>query len=115
MSYDLYQDLQAKTKDLDTSVKALRKTSEEFAQAEMDYKCELSKEALKLRDSGMAVTMIPLVIYGLKNIAALRFKRDCKEAIYKANQESINSLKLQIRLLEAQISREWSTNTNNAI
>ena len=31
-----------------------------------------------------------------------------KEAIYKANQEAINIYKLKIRLLENQISREWS-------
>ncbi len=104
--YDLYQELQQKIKELDVSVKALRKTGTDFAQTEMNYKMELSKEALKLRDSGMAVTMIPLVIYGKENIAALRFKRDVAEAVYNANQENINSCKLQIRIIENQIGRE---------
>ena len=104
--YDLYQELQQKIKELDVSVKALRKTGTEYAQAEMDYKVELSKEALKLRDAGTAVTMIPLVIYGKENVAKLRFKRDTTQAVYNANQESINALKLQIRIIEGQISRE---------
>lgn len=104
--YELYEDLQQKTKQLNVSVKELRKTGTTFAQAEMNYKMELSKEALKLRDSGMAVTMIPLVIYGKPNIAKLRFERDVAQAVYNANQESINSLKLQIRIIENQIGRE---------
>lgn len=104
--YDLYEDLQYKTKQLNISVKELRKTGTAYAQAEMNYKMELSKEAIRLRDSGMAVTMIPLVIYGKPNIAKLRFDRDVAEAVYEANKESINSLKLQIRIIENQIGRE---------
>ena len=29
------------------------------------------------------------------------------EAVYKANQEAINSIKLQMRIIENQLSREW--------
>ena len=104
--YDLYEEMQKKIKELEVSVKALRKTGTEFAQAEMNYKIKLSQETFKLRDSGTAVTMIPLTIYGIKEVAELRFKRDIAETIYKANQESINSLKLQIRIIEGQIGRE---------
>lgn len=35
------------------------------------------------------------------------------EAVYKANTEAINTLKLQIRLLENQMQREWSTTLND--
>ena len=104
--YDLYQDLQKKIKELDVSVKALRQTGTDYAQAEMDYKIALSKETVELRNEGMAVTMIPLVIYGKDHIAKLRFKRDVAEAVYNANQESINAIKLQIRIIEGQINRE---------
>lgn len=104
--YDLYQEMQQKIKELDVSVKSLRKTGTAYAEAEKAYKIELSKEALKLRDQGMAVTMIPLVIYGKEQIAQLRFQRDVAETIYNANQESINAIKLQIRIIENQISRE---------
>lgn len=104
--YDLYDDLQQKIKQLNISVKELRKTGTAFAQAEMTYKMELSKEALSLKDSGMAVTLIDKVIYGRPNIAKLRFERDVAQAVYNANQESINSLKLQIRIIENQIGRE---------
>ena len=36
------------------------------------------------------------------------FEEICKEAVYKANQETINVIKLQIKLIENQILREWS-------
>lgn len=54
----------------------------------------------------MPVSMISTVIYGIKEVANLRFKRDVAEVVYNANQENINSLKLQIRILENQIQRE---------
>ena len=39
-------------------------------------------------------------------------KRDVAETIYEANKEAINTLKLQIRILDTQLSREWG-NTND--
>lgn len=55
----------------------------------------------------MAIGMIDKTCYGIPKIAELRFKRDVAEAVYKANLESINSIKLQLRLLDAQLTREW--------
>lgn len=104
---ELYQELQQKTHELDVSIKALRNTGTEYAQAERAYKIKLREECLKLRDQGMAVGMIDKVCYGIPSVAELRFKRDIAEVVYKANLEAINSYKLQMRLIEAQISREW--------
>lgn len=104
---ELYQELQQKTNELDVSIKALRKTGTEYAQAERAYKIKLREECLKLRDQGMAVGMIDKTCYGIPSVAELRFKRDIAEVLYKANLEAINSYKLQMRLIEAQISREW--------
>ncbi len=105
--YDLLQELQNKTQQLDISIKQLRKTGTEYAQAERDYKVLLRQECLKLRDDGMAIGMITMTAYGIPSVAELRFKRDVAKAVYTANMEAINSVKLQMRLLEAQISREW--------
>ena len=58
----------------------------------------------------MPVTLIQQVVYGVPEVAQKRFDRDIAEAIYKANQEAINSIKLQIRVIENQISREFSVN-----
>lgn len=107
---DLYQELQSKTEQLDYSVKQLRKNGTAYAQAEKDYKVLLRSECLKLRDDGMAIGMIDKTCYGIPSVAEARFKRDVAEAVYKANQEAINSIKLQMRLLEEQIKREWGKN-----
>lgn len=107
---ELYQELQQKTTQLDYSVKQLRENGTAYAQAEKDYKVLLRQECLKLRDEGMAVGMIDKTCYGIPSVAEARFRRDVAEAVYKANQEAINSLKLQMRLMENQISREWGKN-----
>ena len=89
----------------------LKQTGKEYAGKEMEYKMALNKKALRLREEkDMPVTLINQVIYGYEDIAKKRFERDVAEAIYKANQEAINSYKLQIRILDNQIGREWGSN-----
>ena len=96
---------------LQQSIKMLRQTGKEYASKEMEYKMALNKKALKLREEkDMPVTLINQVIYGYPDIAKKRFERDVAEAMYKANQEAINSYKLQIRILDNQIGREWGSN-----
>lgn len=104
---DLYSELTIKTGELDTCIKQLRKTGTAYAEAERAYKVLLRTEALKLRDEGMAVGMIDKVILGIPCVAEARFKRDIAEVTYKANQDAIQSIKLQLRLLDNQIQREW--------
>lgn len=106
---DLFNELQAKTKELEISIKSLRQTGTKYAQAEKDYKVLLRQECLKLRDEGMAIGMIDKTAYGIPSVAEARFKRDVAEAVYRANQEAINSIKLQMRLIENQLSREYNT------
>ena len=110
---DLYNELQAKIGQLSVSLKKLRETGSNYAKAERDYKILLRQEVLKLRDEGQAIGVISLICYGIPSVAKARFERDVAKAIYEANQEAINTLKLEIRLIESQLQREWTTNTNN--
>ena len=105
---ELYEELESLRKQLDASIRSLRKTGSEAAQAEHDYKVLLAQECLKLRDEGMAVGMIGLVCYGIPSIALARLKRDISDSVYTANKEAIAGIKLQMRIVEAQIEREWS-------
>ena len=89
-------------------MKQLRQTGTAFATEERNYKVLLRQEVLKLRDEGMAVGVIDKICYGIPSVAEARFKRDVSECVYEANKESIQALKLQIRILEGQISREWT-------
>lgn len=110
---DLLNELQAKIKQLELSVKELRTSGTNYAKAERDYKILLRTECLKLRDEGMAIGMIDKTCYGLPTVAEARYMRDIAKTVYEANQDAINSLKLQIRVIEAQINREWNTNLND--
>lgn len=100
-------ELDSKLKQLEVSVKQLRKHGTELAEAEKAYKIELSKEALRLEEQGAKATMIALRIYGEGKVAKLRLERDIAKTVYQANMEAINALKLEIRVIENQIEREW--------
>ena len=105
----MYQKLEQKLRELDTSVRMVRTSGTRYAEAERDYKIILRTEALKLRDSGMAIGMIDKTCYGIPAVAEARFKRDVAEVVYKANLESINAIKLELRIIEGQIDREWKS------
>lgn len=104
---DLLLELQDKLEKLNISITELRKSGTALAQAEKDYKILLRQECLKLRDEGMAVTIIDRICYGIPSVAEARFKRDVAEAKYKANMEAINTFKLEIRILQSQIDKEY--------
>ena len=108
---DLLNELEQKIRELNISIKKLRETGTDYAEAEREYKITLRQEALKLRnDEKLPVTLINQIIYGIPLVAEKRFQRDVKEAIYKANMEAINSVKLQIRVIENQLQREYTNN-----
>lgn len=110
MESDLFNLLQKLTKDLNVSVKKLRETGEDYARAYTNYRIALAKELLVLKNEGYAITLAGDIARGKPEIAKLKFDEISKEAIYKANQEAINSTKLQIKLVENQLSREWNNN-----
>ena len=56
---DLYEEITRLIKELDVSVRQLRKSGTELAEAEKRYKVSLRQEALKLRsEKNMPVTLI---------------------------------------------------------
>lgn len=105
---DLITERDTKQKQLDKAILDLRGNGSAYAEAEKNYKILLRTECLKLRDEGMAIGMIDKTCYGIPSVAEARYKRDIAQTIYQANQEAINSLKLQLRLIDNQISREWT-------
>ena len=104
---DLTAQLNAKLRDLDTAIKSLRHTGEDYAKAYTEYRIALAKELLELKNEGYAITLAGDIARGRPEIAHLKFQEIAKEAIYKANLESINATKLAIKIIEEQISREW--------
>lgn len=105
---ELIQELQQKDRELSASIRQLRVSGTAKAEAEKEYKIKLREEALKLRaEKGMPVSLINQIVYGVPEVAELRFKRDIADTVYQANLEAINSTKLQMRIIENQIAREW--------
>lgn len=105
---DLFNDIQDLILRLTKSINILAKYGKEFSEAERDYKITLRQEALKLRnDENMPVTLINQIIYGVPEVANKRFKRDVAQAMYDTSKENVNVLKLQLRVLEGQMQREW--------
>lgn len=107
MEFDLVTEIASRTKLLDAAVRQLGTRGRAFAEAEREYKIALAGKMLELRDGGTPVTIISDLCRGDREIARLRFERDCAEVVYKSALEAINSYKLQLRLLDAQLQREW--------
>ena len=94
---------------LDEAVHQYSERGKTFASAKCEYQVELAKKMLELRASGHPATIVPDLSRGDTKIAQLRFKKDVAEVVYKSAQEAIQNYKLQIRILESQIEREWKS------
>lgn len=109
---DLQVEIEKRLNDLDVAVKQLRKTGSKYADSYSKYRIELAKELVRLKDEGMPATIAYDIARGKPEIAELKRLEILNEAIYRANLESINATKLQIKILAEQINREWGNNEN---
>ena len=105
---DLMNTLQALNKELTASIKMLRQNGNELAHAENRYQIIKAQNVLRMKDAGSSMTEINLSIKGQKEVAEAMLKRDIAKVMYESNQEHINTVKLQMRVLDSQINREWS-------
>jgi hypothetical protein len=101
------QELSNKVSLLDSALQQLGNRGRLYADAEQKYRVALAQKILIERDKGTPVTIISDVCRGDREIARLKFDRDCAEITYKAAMEACNVYKLQIKILENQIEREW--------
>lgn len=109
---DLYLKLEQLIDELNKSVESLRVTGAEYAKADGEYKIALRSELLKLEAEGRPVTNLLYIARGERNVANAKYMQICKEAVYKANLEAIQAKKLQIKIIESQINREYSNGVN---
>ncbi len=104
---DLIDRIQNLIAELQQYIKGLQNWGLKKAQAESDYQTALSQEVLKERDKGTAIGVIQLIVKGKPEVAKKRFERDVAESMYQVAQEKINIAKLELRLLDSQVAREW--------
>ena len=105
---DLIVQVNALNSELTQSIKLLRRNGDAYAQAERDYQVAKAQTVLRMKDAGATVTEIQLSVKGQPEVAEKLFTRDVAKVMYEANQEHINTVKLQLRLLDNQIAREWN-------
>ena len=105
---DLMKTLQDLNKELSASIKMLRQNGNELAKAENQYQIIKAQNVLRMKDAGSTMTEIQLSVKGQKEVAEAMLKRDIAKVMYEANQEHINTVKLQMRVIDSQINREWN-------
>lgn len=106
---DLIQQLEQMRSELHQSMKMLRQNGEKLAQAEHDYQVIKAQTWIVLKDKGSTSTELANIIKGQSAVAKALLERDIAKAMYEANQEHINVVKLELRVIESQINREWNS------
>ena len=82
----------------------------EYAKAYKNYRILLAKELLVLKADGMPVTIAYDIARGKEEIANAKEQEIITECLYKSCQEAINTYKLQIKIIQAQINNELGGN-----
>lgn len=92
---------------LEVALKECKTRGRAAAEAEQTYRVALANKILLLREGGLPATLIGDVARGDKDVARLKFERDCAEVVYDNAQEAVMVYKKQIDVLREQIDREW--------
>lgn len=108
MSFDglkAINDMNALQEKLNREIESMRMWGIEYAKTDRDYKVALMTSILELRAQDYPATLINQIAYG--KVGEERFLRNKSEVMYKASIENVNAIKLQMRILDNQIQREW--------
>lgn len=107
---DLVTEVNRMRNELDRSIKQLFENGKDLAQKEHAYQVAKAQAVLLMKDEGKTATEIGLTIKGQEKVAEKMLARDIAKVLYDTNIEHINVTKLELRVLENQISREWGSN-----
>lgn len=97
---------------LTSALSEYKKRGQEYARAYKDYRVKVAKKLLELRADGMPVTIAYDIARGDEEVANAKEKEIITECLYKSCQEAINTFKLQIKVLQAQIDTEYKNGGN---
>lgn len=79
----------------------------EYAKAYKTYRVLLSQELLRLKAEGMPVTIAYDIARGTEHVANAKEQEIITECLYKSCQEAINTYKLQIKILQENINKDY--------
>lgn len=106
--YDLYLEERELRSRLDRFIDEYRELGTEHAKRDREYYTAKAAKTLELKDQGMPATVISQIIKGVAPVAEAREKMLVSETMTRAALEAIMSTKLQIKLVESQLQREYS-------
>lgn len=107
---DLLQELRRINELLSKALEQYKQRGKEYAKAYRDYRVMLAKELLNLKANGMPVTIAYDIARGKEEIADAKEKEIIQESLYESCKEAINTYKLQIKILQEQINKEYGGN-----
>ena len=107
-SWELLPYLNKRRDDLNKALTVAKERGIELAAAE--YRVEKRKAILQAKHNGEKVSLIMELVNGDEVISQLRYERDVAKTLYASATEAINIYKLDCRLVEAQIARDWDKN-----
>lgn len=100
---ELVNALKKTRKDLMESVEKWRTYGIALAGAERSFRTALSKMIIRLREERKVPwTACSDLARGMDSVEGLRFARDVAQVHYAAEQERINVLKIEVRMLESE-------------
>ena len=109
-SWELLPYLNKRRDDLNKALTIAKERGIELAEAERKYRVEKRKAILQAKHNGEKVSLIMELVNGDEVISQLRYARDVAKTLYASATEAINMYKLDGRVGEAQIARDWDKN-----
>ena len=107
MAIELINQMLDKTNLMDGVVNQLKIRGRKMAETEADYRSALAQKILQLRAESFPVTIMNDVCRGDREVARLRLQRDIAKTEYEVASEMLQVLKLQIRVLQAEVERDF--------
>lgn len=87
--------------ELTEIIDELQPLAEKMCEKEKEYKIMLSQEVLKLRNEGLAVSLIKDVVAGLKGVAEAKFQRDFTKELFVITKEKLKGKIINIDSLRS--------------
>lgn len=104
----VYQDLQRSRKLMQKASTELKDRGIALAKAQAEYQATKNKRALEMKAEGYSATIINMILKGDEEVSLKLFERDCAQVLYDSAKDALNVYKLDARLLEAQLERDWN-------
>lgn len=102
-----WRDIEDGIISLQTHTEDMRASGQRFAIAEAEYRKLKALAILDEREKGTPATLCKEIIFARPDMQEALTERNCAEAIYNADRERINTEKIRLRVLDAQLARDW--------